>query len=94
MEATWSTLAYCLTQQDTLNIIGDPANGNRYTYTGDDPVNNVDPKGQFSLQAFGLALVAYALEGTCVIAVSEAGLNPVGDVGCAVGILIFSTAVG
>jgi len=34
------------TQQDTLNVIGDPANGNRYTYTGDDPINNVDPTGQ------------------------------------------------
>ncbi len=34
------------TQQDTLNMIGDPANGNRYTYTGDDPINNVDPTGQ------------------------------------------------
>ena len=34
------------TQQDTLNIIGDPANGNRYTYTGDDPTNNVDPSGK------------------------------------------------
>jgi len=33
------------TQQDTLNVIGDPANGNRYTYTGDDPINNVDPSG-------------------------------------------------
>ncbi len=33
------------TQQDTLNMIGDPANGNRYTYTGDDPINNTDPTG-------------------------------------------------
>jgi len=33
------------TQQDDLNVIGDPANGNRYTYTGDDPVNNIDPSG-------------------------------------------------
>jgi len=24
-------------------VIGDPANGNRYTYTGDDPINNIDP---------------------------------------------------
>ena len=45
MEATWSTLAYCLTQQDTLNIIGDPANGNRFTYTGDDLLNNTEPRG-------------------------------------------------
>ncbi len=36
------------TQQDTLNTIGDPANGNRYTYTGDDPVNNIDPSGQLT----------------------------------------------
>jgi len=48
MEATWSTLAYCLTRQDTLNIIGDPANGNRYTYTGDDLLNNTDPRERIS----------------------------------------------
>jgi len=29
------------TQQDDLNVIGDPANGNRYAYTGDDPINNI-----------------------------------------------------
>ncbi len=34
------------TQQDTLNVIGEPAKGNRYTSTGDDPVNNIDPSGQ------------------------------------------------
>ena len=48
MEATWSTLAYCLTQQDTLNIIGDPANGNRFTYTSDDLLNNTDPRERIS----------------------------------------------
>ena len=48
MEATWSTLAYCLTQQDTLNIIGDPANGNRFTYTSDDLLNNTDPGERIS----------------------------------------------
>jgi len=34
------------TQQDSLSHIGDPANGNRYTYTGDDPVINTDPGGR------------------------------------------------
>jgi len=33
------------TQQDQLSALADPANGNRYTYAGDDPINNVDPAG-------------------------------------------------
>ena len=31
------------TQQDTLDNIAEPANGNRYTYTGEDPMNNIAP---------------------------------------------------
>ncbi|AGL18967.1 RHS repeat-associated core domain-containing protein [Actinoplanes sp. N902-109] len=40
------------TQQDALNQIGDPKNGNRYAYAGADPVNNVDPNG-FQTQSIG-----------------------------------------
>jgi RHS repeat-associated protein len=38
------------TQQDSLNAIGDPANGNRYAYANGNPVNNIDPTGQFSFK--------------------------------------------
>ena len=59
------------TQQDTLNIIGDPANGNRYTYAGEDPSNNIDPTGTLpslgdvlgtvgAIVAGGLAITAIA----------------------------------
>ncbi len=37
------------TQQDSLNAPLDPTNGNRYAYTGDDPINGVDPSGRGSL---------------------------------------------
>ena len=67
------------TQQDTLNIIGDPANGNRYTYTGDDPTNNIDPSGQLSLND-----VAGFVAGVVVGVLCEAGSAGLGTVGCAV----------
>ena len=69
------------TQKDTLNIIGDPANGNRYTYTytGDDPVNNIDPSGQLSLTD-----VAGFVAGVVVSVLCEAGSAGLGTVGCAV----------
>ena len=35
------------TQQDTLDHPLDPANTNRYGYGGDDPINGMDPSGQF-----------------------------------------------
>jgi RHS repeat-associated protein len=34
------------TQQDNLEHLGDPAQGNRYSYVGNDPVNNTDPTGR------------------------------------------------
>ena len=36
------------TQQDQLSALADPANGNRYAYTGDDPINYSDPSGRCS----------------------------------------------
>ncbi len=45
------------TQQDTYNAPLDPNNANRYTYTGGDPTNRLDPTGRESY--LGCA-VAYA----------------------------------
>jgi RHS repeat-associated protein len=42
-------------QQDSVERPGDPTQGNRYAYTGDDPVNFIDPSGrnwQSALRAF------------------------------------------
>ena len=36
------------TQQDSLNVIGEPDSGNRYAYAGDNPVNYTDPTGLYS----------------------------------------------
>lgn len=33
------------TQQDNLEHLGDPTQGNRYVYVGGDPINNTDPTG-------------------------------------------------
>jgi RHS repeat-associated protein len=33
------------TQQDSVNLIGDPRIGNRYAFAGDNPVNYADPSG-------------------------------------------------
>jgi RHS repeat-associated protein len=37
------------TQQDNLEALGDPTEGNRYAYVGGDPVNKIDPCGRMSI---------------------------------------------
>ena len=66
------------TQQDTLNIIGDPANGNRYTYTGDDPINNIDPTGRFLGigDPFGCAFAIAGLVGSEVSLIASIAAVP------------------
>jgi len=49
-------------------MIGDPANGNRYTYTGDDPINNIDPSGMCD----GFFGCAAAVAGHVLIVATEA----------------------
>ena len=56
-----------------------PWRGNRYTYTGDDPVNNIDPAGQLSLTD-----VAGFVAGVVVSVLCEAWSAGLGTVGCAI----------
>jgi RHS repeat-associated protein len=47
------------TQPDTLNQLGNPANGNRYAYAGSDPANYIDPTGRSvysCIEAVGLGI--------------------------------------
>ena len=34
------------TQQDSIDHLANPRQGNKYAYAGDDPINNIDPSGQ------------------------------------------------
>jgi RHS repeat-associated protein len=51
------------TQQDSVVSLGNPANGNRYAYAGDDPVNVVDPGGR---GFFDVSFCAGAVFAGCV----------------------------
>lgn len=56
------------TQQDNLESLGDPSEGNRYSYVGGDPVNSIDPTGRVSNDEgmnIGASLVG-AIAGTVV----------------------------
>jgi len=48
------------TQRDSLSHIGDLQQGNRYAYTGDDPVNNNDPSGKDLFDDIKNTVVHYA----------------------------------
>jgi len=57
------------TQQDNLEHLGDPTQGNRYTYAGCDPVNRVDPDGTNALSDFfTMNCTVLAIEQTVVFA--------------------------
>jgi len=47
------------TQQDSLNTPLNPTNGNRYAYTGDNPINATDPTGQFNLFGCSFAVINF-----------------------------------
>ena len=49
------------TQRDTLDAPLDPANANRYTFAGNDPINFADPLGLFIVEAkFGVCMIGCA----------------------------------
>jgi RHS repeat-associated protein len=70
------------TQQDSIEVIGNPSHGNRYQYAGDNPVNYIDPSGQFSftdlLVTVGIDTLAGTLSGAAA--------------GCVAG--LFGTVIG
>ena len=83
------------TQQDDLNVIGDPANGNRYTYTGDDPINNIDPSGMCS-GFFGCAAAVFDDVGKAIRSPAGCALTTI-SVGlgvAALGIILIPATAG
>ncbi|GAB7038779.1 MULTISPECIES: RHS repeat-associated core domain-containing protein [Catenuloplanes] len=60
------------TQQDSLNLIGDPAQGNRYAYAGCNPVNYVDPTGQ-AVCSLVIQTLVYGLGAAAFAAIAAAG---------------------
>ncbi|WP_433269244.1 RHS repeat-associated core domain-containing protein [Micromonospora vinacea] len=46
------------TQQDNLSFIGDPQKGNRYAYSGCNPVNYIDPTGMLFTPEFNCAVAS------------------------------------
>ena len=60
------------TQQDTLDAPLDPANANRYAYAGDDPINNLDPTGEYlssctTVPLIWLSVLSYSALATGVL---------------------------
>lgn len=73
------------TQQDTLDAPLDPANANRYAFTGCDPVNGSDPSGRdcaSSILVNGIAFVGGVaglfIPGADLFAAVDLGLSAVG----------------
>lgn len=72
------------TQQDSLNFIGNPSNGNRYAYAGDNPVNNTDPTGQ-STQSLGFEICVKVCAGLGYEWDDEGGQGISGSIGTGAG---------
>jgi hypothetical protein len=77
------------TQQDNLESLGDPAQGNRFAFTAGDPVNNVDPNGRFTF--FDGVLITFAVVGLFAGGVGVAAALP--GVAVAAGLVDTSIAV-
>ena len=63
------------TQQDALQILANPSNGNLYAYAGDSPNNYIDPTGTWSWPSAIFGLVVGYFVATICYGVS-AGLAP------------------
>lgn len=72
------------TQQDNLESLGDPTQGNRYTYVGGDPINGIDPTGLFTLGDFVGNVVGFAVTATFT-AVGSVGGPPGAVLGTIIG---------
>lgn len=79
------------TQQDTLDAPLDPLNANRYAYAANDPINNSDPLGLFSLgDAVGAVIGIGAAAGGIAL-----GCAATAGVVCALGVAVgFGAAFG
>jgi RHS repeat-associated protein len=69
------------TQQDGLEVIGNPGSGNRYQYVGDDPVNYVDLTGRCSIDTwvhYSLGLVIGGATAVAGALTSEVGVGIAG----------------
>ena len=63
--ARWyNTITGNFTSQDTSSYLDNPANGNRYAYAADSPLNNIDPTGQNSILNDVIGGVAGLVAGT------------------------------
>ena len=71
--------------QDTGSYLNNPANGNRYAYAADNPVNNTDPTGMWSWTDFADSILNNAVKG--VIGGCIAGAIAGEGVGCVAGIV-------
>ena len=62
------------TQQDSIEHLTDPAQGNRYAYAADNPVNYIDPTGEFGV--FDAALIGFAVIGAVAGGIGIAAVLP------------------
>ncbi|MET9221541.1 RHS repeat-associated core domain-containing protein [Streptomyces sp. NPDC003300] len=77
------------TSQDAHSFLADPAQGNRYAYAGDDPINNVDPTGEVPWSKYATSCFKGGAQGALVAgltgtATTGIGLATEAATGCAI----------
>jgi RHS repeat-associated protein len=82
--------------QDANSYVASPANGNRYAYAADNPINNIDPAGMFSFPVFFNGLMTSIGNGMVEGAIGGCigGFLLGAVVGCGAGLVGFSIAGG
>ncbi|MGN6413432.1 hypothetical protein [Flexivirga sp.] len=84
---TWTTV-------DPITMLNNPNRANPYTYTGDDPINNIDPAGRSIFSgAAEIFAGAAALEVSSFIEEGAVAATAVGCVPCGVGLGLFGAGV-